>query len=323
MASHGFNLAFPTDLNAVPASKLGPNDVSGCGSGSTVNCARPFPLYQSISGSTNNSISNYNSLQASVSKRYNSGLSLSFNYVWSHFLDDQDSSGWGNRGGPQNYQLASDPSANYSNSNFDVRHALKGYVVYELPFGKGRRFANNNAVLDEVIGGWQLATTIVESSGNPFSVFASSSNSYQQAGSVFPNRNPGVSTKPTSRSTHCQSGSSSSTGCLNQWYNPAAFTQPANGTFGNVRRNSLYGPALHEINLSGGKTFSIPWENIKFQIRCDAQNVFNHPSFGQPDGTLGGAAGVGQPYSYNAKTQQISGTTVGGRSVQLGGRLTF
>ncbi len=77
------------------------------------------------------------------------------------------------------------------------------------------------------------------------------------------------------------------------------------------------------MNLSGGKTFSLPWEGIKFQIRCDASNVFNHASFSPPTGTLGGAAGVGQPYSYSAATQQISGTTVGGRSVQLGGRLTF
>jgi hypothetical protein len=196
-------------------------------------------------------------------------------------------------------------------------------VVYQLPFGIGKTFLNKNALLDEVIGGWQLATTILESSGNPFNVFASSANSYQQAGSVFPNWNPWVNTKPANRSAHCQPGSGPSTGCLNEWYNPAAFLEPANGTFGNVRRNSLYGPGINQVNLSGGKTFSIPWEGIKFQLRCDAQNVFNHPSFGQPNGNLGGATGVGQPYSYSALKQQITGTTVGGRSVQLGGRLSF
>ncbi len=56
------------------------------------------------------------------------------------------------------------------------------------------------------------------------------------------------------------------------------------------RRNSLYGPGLNIVNLSGSKTFSLPWEGIKMQIRADAQNAFNHPSFGVPgDANLGGS----------------------------------
>jgi len=57
-----------------------------------------------------------------------------------------------------------------------------------------------------------------------------------------------------------------------QWYNPQAFTKPADGTFGNVRRNSLYGPGFQSINLSGGKTFTLPWEGISMQVRADAGN---------------------------------------------------
>ncbi len=322
VASHGSNLNFPTNINAIPANALSPTDFSNCGNGSTVNCSEPYPIYLGITGSTNNAVSNYNSLQASITKRMTSGVSLSFNYVWSHFLDDQDSSGWGSREGPQPYQIANSPGANYSNSNFDVRNAFKGYAVYQLPFGRGKQFLNNNTVLDEVIGGWQLSGTVVLSSGNPFTVYATQ-NTYEQAGSAFPNWNPNVNPRPQNRSARCQAGSGPQNGCLNEWYNPAAFLEPAPGTFGNVKRNSLYGPGINYVNLSGGKTFSLPWEGIKFQIRCDASNVFNHASFSPPTGTLGGATGVGQPYSYSAATQQISGTTVGGRSVQLGGRLTF
>ncbi len=73
------NLTFPIDLNQVPQSQL---VVERFG-----NFVR-IRIYQSISGSTNNAISNYNSLQASVTKRMTNGLSLSFNYVWSHLLDD-------------------------------------------------------------------------------------------------------------------------------------------------------------------------------------------------------------------------------------------
>ncbi len=83
------------------------------------------------------------------------GLSLSFNYVWSHMLDDMDSSGWGSRAGPQDYQIANNPAANYSNSNFDVRNAFKGYAVYELPFGRGKKFLNNNCPAGW--SGWRLA----------------------------------------------------------------------------------------------------------------------------------------------------------------------
>jgi hypothetical protein len=110
---------------------------------------------------------------------------------------------------------------------------------------------------------------------------------------------------------------------VNEWYNPAAFLEPANGTFGNVRRNSLYGPGINQVNLSGGKVFAMPGENdpVKLQIRIDATNAFNHASFGQPNGSLSGAAGVGQPYA--PIQQQITGTTVGGRAVQFGAKITF
>src|SRR6185312_13519676 len=104
-------------------------------------------------GSTNNAISNYNSLQASIQKRMTSGLEFNFNYVWSHFLDDQDSSAWGGYGGAQIYQNSYVPSANYGPSNFDIRNAFKGHVIYQFPLGRGRRFLNNNYALDLLLGG--------------------------------------------------------------------------------------------------------------------------------------------------------------------------
>lgn len=320
VGSHGYNLAFPTDLNQVPENRLSSNDTQ----------YRPYPQYSGIAGSTNNAISNYNSLQAEVQKRMSSGVTYDFSYVWSHFLDDQDSSGWGSRGGPQDFQIANNPSANYSNSNFDVRNAFKGFVVYELPFGKGMRWLSNNSWLNEAVGGWQVSGTLVLMSGNPFTVYGTQ-NTFAQAGTQFPNWNPGVSWKPQHRSARCEAGSGPGLGCVNEWYNPAAFTQPAAGTFGNVRRNSLYGPGINQENLSAGKTFFLPWEGVQFQLRADATNVFNHASFGPPTGTLSGSSGAGQPYSWyttdangnQVGTNQINWTTVGGRSVQLQGRITF
>jgi hypothetical protein len=299
VASHGMNLTFPSNLNAIPLDKLSSNDAQ----------YRPYPQYgKSIQGNIFGAISNYNSLQASIEKRFSHGLNFKMNYVWSHFLDDQDSSGWGNRQGPQPYQYANLPHRNYSNSNFDVRNAFKAYVVYQLPFGKGQMFLNNNTLLDLLIGGWQLSGTTVFSSGQPFTIFADG-DTYQQAGSQFPNKVPGVNWKASHPT-------------VDQWYNPAAFSKPADGTFGDVRRNSLYGPGFRQINISGGKTFSVPWENIKIQIRADANNVFNHTSWGQISAT-----GLTSPDSkgiyQGPTTSQITGSAVSGRNVQLGARVTF
>jgi hypothetical protein len=311
VASHGFNLSFPTNLNAIPENELSSSDANGCGSGAAT-CKEAFPLYQSISGNLYEAISNYDSLQTQLTKRFNNGLSFNFNYVWSHMLDDQDSSGWGSREGPQGYQHASTLTVNqayknYGPSNFDIRNAFKGYAVYQLPFGRGKQFLNHNLLLDEAIGGWEISGTIVESSGNPFQV-TSNGHTYSQAGAQYPNVVPGVSPRPAQRN-------------INEWYNPAAFSQPADGTFGNAQRNPLVGPGINVVTLSGGKTFSLPWEGIKFGIRCDANNAFNHPSFGVPNGNL--TTSNGSDVFTGPGTNQINSVTVPSRSVQLSGRLSF
>ena len=308
VASHGHDLPFPVDINQIPESKLGPSDVAlGY---------RPYPQYGGISESTNNAISNYNSLQASVQKRFTHGLNFDFSYTWAHFLDDIDSSGWGSRAGAQTYQRSYDPHANYGNSNFNVTNALKGRVVYQLPFGKGQTFLNNNTLLDEIFGGWQSSGTIVAQGGQPFTVTMSKNNSYAQAGSWFPNviGNPHLSSRGSQHGT-------------NQWFNEAAYAAPTPGTFGNSGRNTLNGPGLTNVNFSLGKSFAI-WEQVHLQVRADANNVFNHPSFGLPgagltvcsaaNNTTCSAAGAIQ-----TGTSTIRSTTVGGRTMQLGARLSF
>ena len=92
---HGHNLPFPVDINQVPQNLLSANDQG----------SRPFPQFGSLNTSgtpaNENAISNYNSLQAVIEKRMSQGLNLEFSYVWSHFLDDLDSAGWGSHGGDQ------------------------------------------------------------------------------------------------------------------------------------------------------------------------------------------------------------------------------
>ena len=296
VASHGASLAFPSDINQIPVAKLSPTF-------SQANT--PYPQFGTIQGNLGASVSNYNSLQVQVNRRLAGGLTFNGNYVWSHFLDDQDSAGWGGRGGTQVYQNAYKPAANYGNSNFDVRNALKGSLVYQLPVGKGKRFLNSNPYLDALVGGWQTSATMVVHSGQPFTVVTTSNNAAAD--------NPGSS---ASQYPNVIGDPHLSHPTIQNWYNVAAFAQPAAGTFGNEGRNSLVGPDLSEIDFSLGKNFALR-ERMGLQFRIDGYNVFNHPSFGIPN--TGVAFANGAPTSSSA----ITSTTIGPRAFQLNARISF
>lgn len=295
VGNHGENLNFPVDINQVHEADLGPNDIS----------AEPYTWFNGVNGSTNNAVSNYNALQAQIQKRMSYGLEFGVNYTWSHFLDDQDSSGWGSREGYQNYQNAYNPADNYSNSNFDIRNMFKGMAIYQMPFGKRRQFLNSNTLLDEVVGGWTLSSTFVVQGGNPISITTGNNNSsFNQSGSYtqFANRVGNVQLSGSTKSR------------LKEWYNLSALAVPAPGTYGNFRRNSIYGPGLSDVNASLGKTFAIwPERGISLEIRGEATNVLNHASFGQPGNN---AIGPGQ-------SAVINSVTVGGRAMQLYGNIKF
>ncbi len=316
VATHGHNLPFPVDINQVPQALLSANDQG----------SRPYPQFGSLNTSgtpaNENAISNYNSLQAVIEKRMSQGLSLQFSYVWSHFLDDIDSAGWGSHSGNTQIQNSFVPSANYGNSNFDIRNAFRGYAIYELPFGRGRQFVNSSAPLDAVIGGWQLAGTLILQDGQPFTpVMASGTNSYSLAGDNF-NWFPNVIGNP--RLQHRGP---------NQWFNEAAFAVPAPGTFGDERRNQLTGPGFEQVNLGLGKTFHFT-EGINVELRADANNAFNHPTLGLPTTNLtvcpssgvlpSGCGGYGAIATGTSTiTGLATGGTQNGRTVQLSAHLTF
>jgi hypothetical protein len=288
--SHANNLVFPSDINQVPGNLLGVG---------TPQNERPFPQFLTISGSKFNALSNYDSLQLSLNKRFSRGISFDVNYTWSKLLDDQDSSGWGGQAGNQYYQSAYNLQANYALSNFDRPQMFKGDVVYQLPVGKGKQFLNNNSLIDAFIGGWQASSIFTFESGTPYALTMGGSNlDGALSGQWFPNLvgNP-VLANPT----------------IAAWYDVAAFAQPAAFTFGNAGRNILRGPRMTDIDFSMAKTFTMPkFERARLQIRIDSTNIVNHPSFSNPSGSIGTpAAGT------------ITGTSVGGRVVQLGARFSF
>jgi hypothetical protein len=303
VASHAFDLNFQTDINQVPVVDNAFNNQK----------YRPNSNYQQINGSTNDGISNYNSLQAQVNRRLVHGLSFAANYTWSKFLDNQDSSGWGSKSGPvaREYESA---AQNYGPSNFDIRNQFKGRVVYELPVGKGRMFFNHNTLVDEVFGGYQVSTTLQLSSGNPFSVFSPINDGSEPGSShtPFPDYS-GAPLYPAHRT-------------VTEWFNPAAFEVPVSSTqFGNVPRNALIGPGYQLVNMSAGKKFDI-YESVKLQLRVDATNALNHPNFSIGNIILGqpASSAPGTPFSQAGfgTSNQISSLN-GARTLQGGLRLEF
>jgi hypothetical protein len=306
VGSRSVHLNFARDINQVPAAYLSVSDQQ----------FRPYPQFTTINGSTFNADANYNSLQATLQKRLTRGFSFDASYVWSKFLDEFDSSAWGSRNGTTSYQSSYDVGANYGPSNFDVRNAFKGDAIYVLPFGRGQRFLSNNYLLDEALGGWQLSTTYVLQSGNPFTITVPTTlaQSYAGSGNLYPNwaSNPTLANQTRDHwfnTTYIgQNGAKVGSDTV------AAYAIPQNGAFGNFHRNNVYGPGMVSFNTSLGKTFNLYKEQYKFELRADATNVLNHPVFANPNGSVS-----------NGNFGKITGTNlfVGGRAIQLVGRFSF
>jgi len=290
VGSYGTNLSFPADVNQVPESLLGPGNAQA---------NRPYPQFNTINGDDYNAHSNYNSLQTYIEKSFHNGLTYNINYSWSKMLDDQDSSGWGGQAGSQDYQNAHVPSVNYGLSNYDSTNRLKGYAVYQLPFGRDRRWLRDKPMLDQLVGGWEASSLVNIQSGTPYNLVVGTSNlSGALSGKWYPNvvGNPHVAHKSAA-----------------EWFNPAAFAIPAPYTFGNSGRNSLRGPRYTAVNLSIAKNFRFQIDYpFGLQIRMDAFNAFNHTILANPNGSIG---------TPSAGT--ITGTQLTGRLLQLGARFSF
>jgi len=220
----------------------------------------------------------YNALQVTVEKRFSNGLSFNSNYTWQHAIADDD-------GGTHAY----DPAANYGpNSNYR-NHVFIFTQVYQLPFGKGKKWGGNvGRAGDLLIGGWELNGTTNFSSGLPFTPGLSSCHASSDTGPCRPDRVgsikdgrrsgdpnlPGYWFQTTNGVTLSAAGQSDGT-----------WAQPAVDTFGNIGRNSLHGPRYFDSDLALFKNFSIT-ERAKAQFQFQFYNIFNHVNLGNPDGCV-------------------------------------
>jgi hypothetical protein len=259
-----------------------------------INPRRPNQRFGQIRTITNDLISNYHHLAVTVQQRMHHGVQFNFSYTWAHALDVTSDSN--NGGAPQDpYDWRKD----YGNAPFDIRHRLVGTLIYEIPF-----FKTGNRIAKTAFGGWQLNTILTVQGGTPFGL---SINTDTPNTSAQGPRRPDLLKKPV-----YDCGAGRLTACIDR----SAFAVPGNiaqGIFayGNAGKNILRGPGLWNADLSLFKTFSLH-ERVRFTFRAEAFNAFNHPSFSNPNGN------IEAPQFGN-----ITGTSVGARVMQLGGRLSF
>jgi outer membrane receptor protein involved in Fe transport len=248
----------------------------------------------------------YNALQVTAEKRFASGLSFNANYTFQHAKADLD-------GGTAGY----DKSVNYGPNDNYRNHVFIFTQVYQLPFGTGKRWANNVGRLgDLLVGGWELNGTTNWSSGLPFTPGLSTCHPSSDTGPCRPDL---VGSVKDGR----RSGDPNVPG---YWFQTTAgvaldaagkasgsWAQPAVDTFGNVGRNSLRGPRYFDSDLALFKNFTIT-ERAKAQFQFQFYNIFNHVNLANPDGCvdcLSSGVNTGGKITGIAANSQLRSLTYG------------
>ncbi|GAC1674818.1 MAG: hypothetical protein PVS2B2_09270 [Candidatus Acidiferrum sp.] len=213
--------------------------------------------------------SNYNALQLKVEKRVSQGLQFVSHYTFSRarFHDS-------------NY-YAIDHNVAYGPDDQNRNHVWVTNILYELPFGKGKRFMTDaNTFANYLIGGWRLTTTTNWSGGLPWTPSYSLCDKDEDVGVCRPDRASGAFSLGVKRDA----------GGFLTWFTPiptlatngatgGSFARPAAGTLGNIGFDSFRGPHLFTSNLSLAKEFRFS-ERYRAEFRMDANNIFNHPVLG-------------------------------------------
>jgi hypothetical protein len=262
----------------------------GVGGATSVSVARPYPFFAQISEIETRQISNYNALQITAERRAH-GVSFLASYTYSHALDE----GTGSPGSVLNpYNIAAD----YGNSDMDIPNRFVASTTYELPFKASGK-------LNPFVQGWQVNGIVQLYDGFPFSLSSSSG--------VGDGLTPRAQLVPGHGNGSLPSGQRT----LAEWFNPAAFANPAPGTWGNSGRNILQGPGSKNVDFSVFKNTHVT-ESKVLQLRAEFFNLFNTPQFNNPAatvtaGTIGKVSSAGSEPLFQRLERQI----------QLGAKFTF
>ena len=226
---------------------------------------RPVPsIDNSVSLFKSDGGSKYNSLQTRLEKRFTHGFSALISYTYSNAEDNASNANLGSQNN-DGFRWFLRPQWEWGHASFDVRQRFTASYIYELPFGRGKRFLSGaSGAVDQVLGGWQVAGITTVSSGNWYTPTDSNGNFANSDGAQLPD----VTGDPNSGPL-CLPGT---------FFNTCAFSDPPLGSFGNAARNSVLGPGFQTWDASIFKTFQVT-ERTKLEFRSEFFNFPNHTNF--------------------------------------------
>ncbi len=310
VGSVGRNLLFRNQFNVLPFTRNDNNTINVLGNTPSTTALNANQTLQSTSAS-----SAFNSLQASVNRRFSNGIGFLAAYTYGHSIDN--ASGLRDSGIQDPFR----PDLEYADSNFDIRQRFVFSGNYELPFGPGRRWGSGSSGWTaRLMEGWQVGGIFTADEGFPLSFAVSGASTTGALG--FTDR-PDLAGDPLAGiDTSNTQGRGVDQGTT--FFNTSAFVRcddTANGgvggpCFGNLSRNFLKGPGDVNFDLILLKRTFIPQinEQANLEFRFEAFNLFNNPNFANPGQTVGGA-------SFGRITATKAGFTP--RQIQFGLKLNF
>ena len=261
------------------------------------------PFYQRANGS-----SIYNALQLKITHRLSHGLQAQGSYTWAHGIDDSSdplAPAQGNRTFPRNSR---NPGLDRGNSDNDIRHILVINYIWELPFGRGRAYANGGT-LGKVLEGMQFSGVTSIQGGHPFEIRCTRDSQRTGIGQWC----------SQSGADPFAAGFNTANNQDERVYfgNPDAFVQPAFGGPGSVGRNSFYGPGFVNFDLAFSKKQKLT-ERFELEFRMEGYNIFNHPHFQQPDNLI-----TDPTFGLISSTYIRADNTTSNRQLQTALKLNF
>jgi hypothetical protein len=238
-----------------------------------IQARRPYPKFSTIQYNTADGASSYHSLQAKAERKLRNGFTYLASYTFSKTLSMTSTD--------QNPNSVREAKAL---AGFDIPHRFVLSTVYELPYGKGRQWMSRSGVVNAVLGGWSLGGILQAQAGSPFTPTTGRDIA-----------NIGATTRPN----RLGRGKVANPGIL-QWFDAAAFANPANFTFGDSGVNILRGPGSWNVDSVLSKNFALGADARVLQFRFEAFNLFNHANFGQPNANINTPAQVGRIFGAGA-----------------------
>lgn len=259
----------------LPSSNLGINQVRPeLLSPSSTQRDRPYPQFTNVTILLPTfGVTNYHALALRAERRFSRGFNLLATYTWSKNLNNTNEGGatLGTDGGT--YSNLYNRRADYGYSENDIPHRFTFNSVYELPFGKGRRWMNSSR-LRHIAGDWSMSGIVTLQSGPPFTVTTQVNQTFSSTGPLRAN----VSGNP-----NLPSGERT----LLRWFDTSKFSQPAPATFGNMGVGILRADGAINVDFSLLKNIPLAGEGRKLQFRAESFNIANHPNFGVPGRVFG------------------------------------